>query len=132
MGTDSTQHKKKKISNKPIKKERDSNHSKDIDRDSHGIRIGYHSEAAKMPKYEEGEEMGYHSEAAKMPKYEEGEEMGYHSEAAKMPKYEEGEGMNIGYHSEAANVSSHKDRLHDNKDSLTEQHVDDDNVASDQ
>jgi hypothetical protein len=132
MGTDSTQHKKKKISNKPIKKERDNNHSKDIDRDSHGIRIGYHSEAAKMPKYEEGEEMGYHSEAAKMPKYEEGEEMGYHSEAAKMPKYEEGEGMNIGYHSEAANVSSHKDRLHDNKDSLTEQHVDDDNVASDQ
>jgi hypothetical protein len=131
MGTDSTQHKKKKISNKPIKKERDSNHSKDIDRDSHGIRIGYHSEAAKMPKYEEGEEMGYHSEAAKMPKYEEGEEMGYHSEAAKMPKYEEGEGMNIGYHSEAANVSSHRDRLHDNKDSLTEQHVDDDNVASD-
>jgi hypothetical protein len=114
MGTDSTQHKKKKISNKPIKKERDNNHSKDIDRDSHGIRIGYHSEAAKMPKYEEGEEMGYHSEAAKMP------------------KYEEGEGMNIGYHSEAANVSSHKDRLHDNKDSLTEQHVDDDNVASDQ
>ena len=150
MGTDSTQHKKKKISNKPIKKERNNNHSKDIDRDSHGIRIGYHSEAAKMPKYEEGEEMGYHSEAAKMPKYEEGEEMGYHSEAAKMPKYEEGEemgyhseaakmpkyeegeGMNIGYHSEAANVSSHRDRLHDNKDSLTEQQVDDDNVASDQ
>ena len=96
MGTNSKQHKKKKISNKPIKKERNNNHSKDIDRDSHGIRIGYHSEAAKMPKYEEGE------------------------------------GMNIGYHSEAANISSHRDRLHDNKDSLTEQHVDDDNVASDQ
>jgi hypothetical protein len=132
MGTDSKQHKKKKISNKPIKKERDNNHSKAIDRDSHGIRMGYHSEAAKMPKYEEGEEIGYHSEAAKMPKYEEGEEIGYHSEAAKMPKYEEGEGMNIGYHSEAANISSHRNRLHDNKDSLTEQQVDDDNVASDQ
>ena len=50
-----------------------------------------------------------------------------------MPKYEEGKGIKIGYHSEAANIHSHRDRLHDNKDSLTEQQVnDDDNVASDQ
>ncbi|MDQ4013406.1 MAG: hypothetical protein M3114_07190 [Thermoproteota archaeon] len=115
MGKDSKQHKKKKISHKPVKKERNNNHSKDKDLSGHGIRVGYHSEAAKMPEYKEGEEMGYHSEAAKMP------------------EYKEGEGMKIGYHSEAANISSHSDRLHDNKDSLTEQKVgDDDNDASDQ
>jgi hypothetical protein len=116
MGKSSEQHqKRKKISYKPIKKEGNNNHSKNKDLDDHGIQVGYHSEAAKMPKYEEGEEMGYHSEAAKMP------------------KYEEGEGRKIGYHSEAANISSHKDRLHDNKHSMTEQKVgDDDNDASDQ
>ncbi|MDQ4015988.1 MAG: hypothetical protein M3136_09545 [Thermoproteota archaeon] len=115
MGKDSKQHKKKEISDKPIKKEMSNTPPKDKDLDVKGIRVGYHSEAAKMPKYEEGEEMGYHSEAAKMP------------------KYEEGKGTKIGYHSEAANISSHRDRLHDNKDPLTEQQVnDDDNVASDQ
>ncbi len=56
--------------------------------------------------------MGYHSEAAKMPEYKEGEEMGYHSEAAKMPEYKEGEGMKVGYHSEAANPSSYRARMH--------------------
>ncbi len=115
MGKDSKPYRKKKISNKPIKKERNNSPSKDIDLDIHGTRVGYHSEAAKMPKYEEG-----------------GEEIGYHSEAAKMPKYEEGEGMNIGYHSEAANISSHRNRLHDNNDSLTKQQVDDDTAVSDQ
>ena len=37
-------------------------------------------------------------------------------------------------HTEAANISSHKDRLHDNKHFVTEQKVgdDDDNGASDQ
>jgi hypothetical protein len=98
MGKDSKQHqKKKKISYKPVKKERKNNHSKDKDLGAQGIRVEYHSEAAKMPKYEEVED------------------------------------MKMGYHSEAANISSHRDRLHDNKDSLTEQKVDDDdNDASDQ
>ncbi len=96
MRKNSKQHqKKKKISYKPEKKESKSNHSKD--KDVYGIRVGYHSEAAKMPEHEEGE------------------------------------GMKIGYHSEAANISSHSDRLHDNKDSSTEQKVDDnDNDATDQ
>jgi hypothetical protein len=92
----------------------------------------------KIPEYKEGEEMGYHSEAAKIPEYKEGEGMkiGYHSEAANPPKERDEaakDGVKIGYHSEAANISSHSDRLHDNKDSLTEQKVDDDdNDASDQ
>jgi hypothetical protein len=85
----------------------------------------------KIPEYKEGEEMGYHSEAAKIPEYKEGEGMkvGYHSEAANPPKERDEaakDGVKIGYHSEAANISSHRDRLHDNKDSLTEQKVDDD------
>lgn len=120
MGKDSKQHRKKKISHKPVKKEMNNNHSKDKDLSVHGIRVGYHSEAAKMPEYEEGEGMkiGYHSEAANPPKERD--------EAAK-------DGVKIGYHSEAANISSHSDRLHDNKDSLTGQKVDDDdNDASDQ
>ncbi len=97
-----------------------------------------HQKKKKMPEYKEGEEMGYHSEAAKMPEYKEGEGMkvGYHSEAANPPKdIDEAakNGMKIGYHSEGANISSHSDRLHDKKDSLTEQKVDDnDNDASDQ
>jgi hypothetical protein len=42
-----------------------------------------------------------------------------------MPKYEEGEGKNTGYNLEATNISSHRNRLHDNNDSLTKQQVDD-------
>lgn len=118
MGKDSKPHQKKKISHKRVKKESNSNYSKDKDPGVHGIRVAYHSEAAKMPEYGEGEEMGYHSEAANPPKEAD--------EAAK-------DGMKIGYHSEAAHISSHSDRLHDNKDSLTEQKADDDdNDASDQ
>ena len=43
------------------------------------------------------------------------------------------EGEEMGYHSEAANISSHRDRLHDNEDSSTEQKVgNDDNDRSNQ
>ena len=72
----------------------------------------------------------YYDEPLGEPKSEEA----FVEEAAKMPKYEEGGGTKIGYHSEAANISSHRKRLHDNKDSLTEQKVgnDDDNDVSDQ
>ena len=47
MGKDSKQHKKKEISDKPIKKEMSNTPPKDKDLDVKGIRVGYHSEGSK-------------------------------------------------------------------------------------